>query len=871
MEDSSILEKRREKLKSFFANNGFFHYVILGIIIIVGYLIRIKNLVNLRDVTTGKYIPIALDPFVFLRYAKEVLANGSLAAVDTMRYVPFGYEQIGEFDLLSHVIVWLYKFLHFFNSAVTIEYAHVIYPPVFFCLSLIFFFLLIRRLFDYRVGLLATAFLAVLPSYLFRTLAGFSDKESLAMFFMFAAIYYYVRAWKEIRLKNALFFGLVSGVLSGMMGLTWGGVSFLFALFGFFVLICVMLDRFTEREFYVYFVWLFSMTAILIIFFGKRYTISNLALGVTSGFMFLALFVSLINLVIRKYNVLNIKNRFENKIPLSVVSLIISGILGVLIVTVVEGFGAIIEKINVFFRNLIEPFGFTRWNLTVAESHQPYVADWIGQLGWLYILLMIIGAIFLVYTLLKNTKLKWWGTGFFALFIFAFIFSRYKANSVLNGVTSISKFFYIGSLVIFGTACVIVYFYSYIKDKGLFESISKFDKNIIFVLVWFLIMTVAARGAIRLLHIYSPVTTILVAYAFVKIYDFAKGLKIKYISYGIYAVLILMLVLPNVQGTMLNMYNVTSNQAKYTGASYNQQWQNAMAWVRDNTEKDAVFAHWWDYGYWVQTGGERATLTDGGNAGGYAMNYFMGRHVITGQSEKEALEYLYARNATHLLMISDEIGKYPAFSSIGSDVNYDRYGWINTFNLDLSRTQERRDDTLLVYTGSYTFDEDFIFNDVLYAKQHAGIGGFFVPATMNGESVTMMRPEVAVVGSGGQINVPLNCLFINGEEIIFGDDGIDGCLMIIPNVNGDKANAIGSALYISPKIRRTLFAQIYLFGKTSENFKLVYTDEGSFNLLIYNGRLLGPLKVWETNYPDGLEPSEYYYKNELPDPRVIKS
>jgi len=35
-----------------------------------------------------------------------------------------------------------------------------------------------------------------------------------------------------------------------------------------------------------------------------------------------------------------------------------------------------------------------------------------------------------------------------------------------------------------------------------------------------------------------------------------------------------------------------------------------MQWVKENTPKDAVFASWWDYGYWISTLGERKTLAD---------------------------------------------------------------------------------------------------------------------------------------------------------------------------------------------------------------------------------------------------------------------
>ena len=95
--------------------------------------------------------------------------------------------------------------------------------------------------------------------------------------------------------------------------------------------------------------------------------------------------------------------------------------------------------------------------------------------------------------------------------------------------------------------------------------------------------------------------------------------------------------------------------------------------------------------------------------------------------------------------------------------------------------------------------------------------------------------------------------------------------MFIPRVSGNQAEPFGAALYISPKIRRTLFTQLYLYGKESDNFKIVYQDTQNIQLglALYNGRLVGPIKIWEMNYPENLEPSKWYYGNELPDINVM--
>jgi len=44
-------------------------------------------------------------------------------------------------------------------------------------------------------------------------------------------------------------------------------------------------------------------------------------------------------------------------------------------------------------------------------------------------------------------------------------------------------------------------------------------------------------------------------------------------------------------------------------------WLDSMEWIKNNTSEDSVIAAWWDYGYWIQTMGERATLADNSTTG----------------------------------------------------------------------------------------------------------------------------------------------------------------------------------------------------------------------------------------------------------------
>jgi len=39
-------------------------------------------------------------------------------------------------------------------------------------------------------------------------------------------------------------------------------------------------------------------------------------------------------------------------------------------------------------------------------------------------------------------------------------------------------------------------------------------------------------------------------------------------------------------------------------------WIDSMEWIKNNTPEDAVIGSWWDYGYWIQTKADRASLAD---------------------------------------------------------------------------------------------------------------------------------------------------------------------------------------------------------------------------------------------------------------------
>ncbi len=835
-------------------------------IIAFSFVLRIQNLGYLIDVTTQQYIPADPDAMAFLRYAQYINEHGSLMSVDTLRYFPYGFTGLQEFSFLSHFIVYLYKFLDIFTNF-SLELVDIIYPPIAFTIGLIFFFLLVKNLFNEKIGVLSTAFLAFVPSYLFRTLTGISDKEAFATVFLFAALYFYVLSWRSEKNSKAILFGVLSGIATALTNLIWGGGVFLFLLIGIFAILEIILNKFSKRDFLGYISWYFISIILLMIINGGKYNIGTILLSSTTAIASFVIMFYIVNYLVIHKNILRIK--YKIKLPSNILSFIAALLVGSLGVALLFGLKYFIIQINQTFTTLTIPFATDRWVRTVAENSQPYITDWIGQFGNYFLWMFILGSALLFYEMHKNIKSRLTLTIIYFVLLMGFIFSRYSPNSVLNGISALSIIIYIISFAGLFLLFVLPYLYYYYKNKEVSEEISKIDKRYLFMLIWFIIMIIAARGAVRLLFIFSPVVCVLASYLIIRLYELSKTFKSKIYTYASALVFLVIALL------LLSNFSQTSlAQASSVGPTYNQQWQYMGQWIRTNTPEDSVFAHWWDYGYLVQYN-NRATISDGGNAGGYEINYFTGRYVLTGQTYNEALEYLKSKNVSHLLIVPDEIGKYPAYSSIGSDVNYDRYSWITTFSLDPQRTQETRNETLYFYLGGFPLDKDFVYQGKVYPRQAAGIGAIILTLEDINDNNSVLgynvkTPTAVIIYNSQQLQLPLKCLYFNNKLYEFENGVIDGCLRVIPTINNGEVNPIGAGLYLSSKVKNSLFAHLYLYNEENDNFKVGYTDEPQIPLALYNGRLIGPYKVWEVNYPNDLKVPEEYYKRELPDTKVTE-
>lgn len=847
--------------------------------------IRTRNLEKLKDITTNTWtLGPDLDPFYFLRLSKYIIENGNLFAVDMMRYVPLGFDMKGEYLLHPYMMAWFHKFALIFGSE-SVTFSAILYPVFMFALTVIAFFLLTREIFGESLGskksnliaLIASFFLSILPVILPRTIAGIPEKESASFLFIFLAFYFFLKAWNSKQNISKYIFAILSGLATGAMANIWGGYIFIFTSIAPAVFFAFLLGKFDEKDkIYIYASWLIVSIIIMLI---TRYSIGSLFGSISTAPAIAVLFILIINKILFNTGVKNYLRKYSKKMPPQIISVIVSVITLAILSSAIFGLSFIPSQIVGIKNTLVQP-AVSRLIQTVAENRQPYFNEWAGNFGPfvrnvpIFFWLFFVGSIYMFYKMsyILNIKERTYLTLSYFIFLFGVVFSRYSGESTLNGTNFVSLALYAFGVIAL-LSCFGFYYYKFYKH-GKLDQFKRINFGFILLLMFFILSIVAARAAVRTVMMLAPPISIIVSYLFVSgYYDvkrLGKGLA-KIIGIIIIGIAILLGLFSAIQ-----FYNESSGQAAvYAPSVYTQQWQKAMAWVRENTPQTAVFGHWWDYGYWLQSIGERATVLDGGNSISY-WNHLMGRHALTGQNDRDALEFLYAHNTTHFLIDSSDIGKYGAFSSIGSDKTYDRRSWIPTFLRDNSQIRETKNATLHIYMGGTATDGDIIYEDngtkIFLPAGKAGIGAILLERDSVGNIIG--NPRAVFVYQNQQYILPIKYTYYQGKLIDFGS-GIDAGIYVLPRIEQNNIEPDGAILYLSERVVMSQLARLYLYKENNSSFKLVHSEDDfvvvqaksafpDMGDVIYYQGIRGPIRIWEINYPADINLNQEYLKTEYP-------
>ncbi|GLV42191.1 Catalytic subunit 3B of the oligosaccharyltransferase complex [Carabus blaptoides fortunei] len=138
--------------------------------------------------------------------------------------------------------------LHMLNINVHIRDICVFLAPTFSGLTAISTYLLTKELWSSGAGLLAACFIAIVPGYISRSVAGSYDNEGIAIFALQFTYYLWVKSVKT----GSIFWATMAALSYFYMVSAWGGYVFIINLIPLHVFVLLVMDRFSNRLFTSY-------------------------------------------------------------------------------------------------------------------------------------------------------------------------------------------------------------------------------------------------------------------------------------------------------------------------------------------------------------------------------------------------------------------------------------------------------------------------------------------------------------------------------------------------------------------------------------------------------------------------------------------
>jgi dolichyl-diphosphooligosaccharide--protein glycosyltransferase len=501
------------------------------------------------------------DPYFDYRATKFIVDNGLNAYWqwhDTMSWYPEGRDVPGTSQSVLHITAaYLYQV---FGRGMSLMDFTIAFPAIMGALTVIAVFALVRVLGGTTAGMFSALFWAFSPAIIQRGNLGWFKSEPLGLFFGILATYLFISAMKHKEVKYAIAKAIAGGLILGLANGSWGGIQYFSIPISLFFIALPFFRRDLTIPMYVAiaFTVLTLMTAAAFPRPGISFVLGLPGLAMMAGTAFLV-----IAYFVRKFSRPMVQTR---NVAFALIAFVAIGIAFVAAGAYVSPSFRYLNAINPFIGS-IDPLVES-----VAEHFTPTVADYFTDFS---VLLMFAGLGGWLAFRRRND------TAIFAL---------------LLGITGVYVSATFARLLVFASVGIIV-----LAGLGLFEvtrSIMAYRETAA-APATAPRLTAATREERRKMEFASRAHS-------------TSGQVVK-ISYVI--VMIMMLSIPLFYPSNSNWLSSADVPTAIAngGTGYRLQtedWTEAMEWLSQNTEPDAVIASWWDYGYWITTLGNRPSLAD---------------------------------------------------------------------------------------------------------------------------------------------------------------------------------------------------------------------------------------------------------------------
>ncbi|KAF9030832.1 oligosaccharyl transferase STT3 subunit [Hymenopellis radicata] len=145
----------------------------------------------------------------------------------------------------------IYNFLHYFNLPVDIRNICVLLAPGFSALTAWATYMFTKEMKDASAGLLAAAFIGIVPGYISRSVAGSYDNEAIAIFLLMFTFYSWIKALKQ----GSALYGTITAIFYFYMVAAWGGYAFITNMIPVHSLVLMLMGRYSSRLYVAYSSW----------------------------------------------------------------------------------------------------------------------------------------------------------------------------------------------------------------------------------------------------------------------------------------------------------------------------------------------------------------------------------------------------------------------------------------------------------------------------------------------------------------------------------------------------------------------------------------------------------------------------------------
>ncbi|CAI9285987.1 unnamed protein product [Lactuca saligna] len=229
-----------------FAFGNVLAFFILLLIGVLAFSIRLFSVIKYESVIHE------FDPYFNYRVTQFLTKNGIYDFwnwFDDRTWYPLGRVIGGTvYPGLTLTAGTIWKVLQSLNIPLSVETVCVFTAPVFSAFAAWATYLLTKEVKGTGAGLTAAILLAMVPSYISRSVAGSYDNEAVAIFALIFTFYLYIKTLNT----GSLFFATLNSISYFYMVCSWGGYTFIINLIPMHVLLCIVTGRYSSRLYIAY-------------------------------------------------------------------------------------------------------------------------------------------------------------------------------------------------------------------------------------------------------------------------------------------------------------------------------------------------------------------------------------------------------------------------------------------------------------------------------------------------------------------------------------------------------------------------------------------------------------------------------------------